>query len=86
MVVTVQPPQAWTSPGPPYESLGFDSLSAPAPAPSVGERRDWAPRTLQQHVREERKISNNNFFLPGLGIVKDYLPSQLGPRCYARSI
>ena len=39
------------------------------------------PRTLQQHVTSQRKMDEQfGLFLPGLGIVKDYVPAQREPQ------
>ena len=73
----VLPTPPW--PGRSREDQGWGlTLCQPRPQPPYwGEERlgPQDPSAACQHV-----------FLPGLGIVKDYVPSQLGPRCYFRSI
>ena len=47
-----------------------------------------APKTFQTLIKErsqagprsERRIQNSNFYLPGLGVVKEFLPGQIRPQ------
>ena len=63
--------QPWVNPGPPY--IDAKQIKAAAQGRTT---------TKKQQVRPERRIQNGDYklFLPGLGIVKDYVPAQLSKR------
>ena len=45
------------------------------------------PRTLQQSVRSQRQVDGQfGLFLPGLGVVNDYVPAQREQSPYKRSV
>ena len=65
--------------GPPYESR-----DTAIPTKSVERHEDESPpKTLHQSLRRSGRMSENfqqGLYLPGLGVVQDYIPTQLSKR------
>ena len=63
--------QPWINPGPPYVDTKLIKEAV--------QERSHHKLPKKQHVRPERRIQNGEykFFLPGLGLVKDYVPGQI---------
>ena len=69
--------QPWVNPGPPYtDTKQIKAVAQERSSTKIGS------------VRPERRIQNGDYklFLPGLGIVKDYVPEQIPKRPQRQSI
>ena len=70
----------WINPGPPYVDAQLINDAV--------QKRTNIIKPTKQHSRPERRIQSGEFkfFLPGLGIVKDYVPTQLSKRPQRQSV
>ena len=69
--------QPWINPGPPYKDT--------KEIQSVAQKRSFIE---ENDSRPKRKIQAEGFklFLPGLGVVKDYVPAQVSKRPQRQSV